>query len=144
MKKLTIANSERVILALQDEIRRSPESRYDRRLHGILLVARGNSCREVAGILGVAHRTVANWVERFEQGRLAGLVRGKRSGRPRRLSEKQTAKIHAALRKTPAEFGLNGNVWKGKTLAALIRQEWDVTMSVRQCQRMEAKMSGKT
>ena len=142
MKKLTIPDTERAILALQGEIRWSPESRYDRRLHGILLVAQGNSGREVARLLGVANRTVSYWVERFEQERLAGLLRGKRIGSPRRLSEEQVAQIDAALRMNPRDFGLKGNVWDGKTLAAFIRKGWDVTMSVRQCQRMLRKRSG--
>jgi hypothetical protein len=38
---LTVSDAENVILALQDEIRRSDESRYDHRLHGLLLVAQG-------------------------------------------------------------------------------------------------------
>jgi integrase len=38
MKPLTIADSPTIILGLQDEIRRSEESRYDHRLHGVLLV----------------------------------------------------------------------------------------------------------
>ena len=70
MKKITIPDAERVVLAIQDEIRRSPESRFDHRLHGILLIAQGNSGREVARLLGVAPRTVAYWVRRFEQGGL--------------------------------------------------------------------------
>ena len=41
MKPLTISDKETMILALQDEIRRSEESRYDHRLHGVLLVAEG-------------------------------------------------------------------------------------------------------
>jgi hypothetical protein len=35
---------------MQGEIRRSEESRYDHRLHGVLLVAQGMSCPEVAGL----------------------------------------------------------------------------------------------
>ena len=38
MKIVTIDDVENVILGLQDEIRRSEESRYDHRLHGLLLV----------------------------------------------------------------------------------------------------------
>jgi hypothetical protein len=38
MKIVTIDDAENVILGLQDEIRRSEESRYDHRLHGVLLV----------------------------------------------------------------------------------------------------------
>src|ERR1035438_2571022 len=37
MRALTIADSANIILGLQDEIRRSEESRYDHRLHGVLL-----------------------------------------------------------------------------------------------------------
>jgi transposase len=74
MKPLKISDAETMILALQDEIRRSDESRYDHRLHGVLLVAHGISCREAAGVLGDAPRTVENWVHRFEKRGLAGLT----------------------------------------------------------------------
>lgn len=82
MRTLQIPDAETMILALQDEIRRSEEARYDHRLHGLLLVAQGMSCREVAQILGDAPRTVENWVHRFEEEGLAGLVDGARPGRP--------------------------------------------------------------
>ena len=85
MKPLKIRDAETMILALQDEIRRSDESRYDHRLHGVLLVAQGLSCRETAGVLGDAPRTVENWVHRFERDGLAGLTDTERSGRPSRL-----------------------------------------------------------
>jgi len=62
------------IPALQEEIRRSQEARYDHRLHGILLVTQGLSCREVAGLIADAHSTVAYWVRRYEEEGLAGLV----------------------------------------------------------------------
>jgi hypothetical protein len=44
MRKLTVPGAEIVIAALQDEIRRSEEARYDHRLHGLLLVAEGLGC----------------------------------------------------------------------------------------------------
>jgi len=81
MKALTIPDAAIAIPALQEEIRRSQESRYDHRLHGLLLVAQGMSCREVAGLLGDAHSTVAYWVRRYEEEGLAGLVDGDRPGR---------------------------------------------------------------
>lgn len=136
MNKLTVPDAETVVLALQDEIRRSAESRYDHRLHGLLLVAQGMSGHQVAELLGDSPRTVANWVRRFEEEGLAGLAEGDRPGRPRCLSEGQLVEIDAALRKSPSDFGLVGNLWDGKTLAALIDQEWDIVLGVRQCQRL--------
>src|SRR3989304_9971391 len=101
MKRLAVADAETVVLALQDEIRRSRESRYDHRLHGLLLVAQGMSCGEVARLLGDAPRTVEYWVKWFEQDGLAGLVDGEKSGRPNRLHEKKIEKIDQARRGPP-------------------------------------------
>src|ERR1700720_4519238 len=61
MKPLAIADSPTIILGLQDEIRRSEESVYDHRLHGVLLVAQGMRCPEVARLLGDAPRSVEYW-----------------------------------------------------------------------------------
>jgi hypothetical protein len=58
LRAFGIADSAVIILGLRDEIRRSVESRYDHRLHGVLLVARGMTCPEVAKLLGDALRTV--------------------------------------------------------------------------------------
>lgn len=136
MRALTIADSANIILGLQDEIRRSEESRYDHRLHGVLLVAQGLTCPEVAGLLGDAPRSVEYWVGSFEKSGLSGLREGERSGRPSRLDEKQLRGINAALRQTPRDMGLGGTLWDGKTLAAWIAEEYEIDLGVRQCQRL--------
>jgi transposase len=136
MQRLTITDASSIALALQDEIRRSEESRYDHRLHGVLLVAQGMSCRQVAGLLGDAPRSVENWVRRFEKNGLAGLQEGDRSGRPQRLSTEQLAKINVVLRETPRAAGLSQNLWDGKALSAWIVREYGISLGVRQCQRM--------
>jgi transposase len=136
MRPLQIANSAAIILGLQDEIRRSEESRYDHRLHGVLLVAQGMTCPEVARVLGDAPRSVEYWVGRFEQEGLAGLLEGERSGRPRRLSEKQMEAVDRILRRSPREVGLSGNIWDGKRLSRWIEQTYHLTVGVRQCQRI--------
>ncbi len=141
MKALTVSDRENMILAMQDEIRRSDESRYDHRLHGVLLVAQGATCPEVARLLGDSPRTVEYWVRRFEARGFSGLTEGDRAGRPRRLSEEQVQKVELALRKTPAEAGMAaGGVWDGKTLSAYLKQEFGVSLQVRQCQRLFRQM----
>jgi transposase len=136
MRALTIADADAIILGLQDEIRRSEESRYDHRLHGVLLVAHGLTCPEVAKLLGDAPRSVEYWVRGFEERGLAGLHEGERPGRPGRLDEKQLRGIGAVLRQMPREVGLTGNLWDGKTLAAWIANQYGIELGVRQCQRL--------
>src|ERR1700694_2140685 len=87
-----------VVPTLQQEIQRSEESRYDHRLHGVLLVAQGMTCPEVARVLGDAPRSVEYWVHRFQEKGLGGLTEGERSGGPSRLNEKQIQEINRVLR----------------------------------------------
>ena len=136
MKPLRISDAETVILFLQDEIRRSHDARYDHRLHGLLLVAQGLTCPEVAHLLGDAPRTVENWVRRFDEEGLAGLAEAERSGRPRRLGEAELEAVEVALRGSPRDHGLSANLWDGKTLSAWIGQEFGISLGVRQCQRL--------
>jgi transposase len=124
------------VLGLQQEIQRSEESRYDHRLHGVLLVAQGMTCPEVARLLGDAPRSVENWVHRFNEEGLAGLMEGERPGRPSRLDEKQMREINRVLRAKPSDAGMQVNLWDGKTLAAWIDKTYTVQLGVRQCQRL--------
>jgi transposase len=136
MKKIHLSDAETVILILQDEIRRSYQARYDHRLHAVLMVAQGMSCRAAAELLGDSPRTVAYWVNRFEAEGLSGLADAERPGRPRRLDEQQLQQIQKALRSSPSEFGLSAGLWDGKLLSHFIRQRFGVDIGVRQCQRL--------
>src|SRR4030042_6541585 len=107
MKPLTIQDAPTIILGLQDEIRRSQESRYDHRLHGVLLVAQGISCLEVSRLLGDAPRTVQYWIRSFEKKGLSALVEGERAGRPTRLKAGQIEEVDRILRQTPEAVGLS-------------------------------------
>jgi transposase len=136
MKPLRISDAETMVFGLQEEIRRSEESRYDHRLHGVLLVAQGMTCPAVSRLLGDAPRSVEYWVRRFEERGLAGLSEGQRSGRPRRLSDAQLQEVDRALRQTPRDLGMSGTLWDGKTLSAWIERRFRVHLAVRQCQRL--------
>lgn len=136
MKPLVISDAANVTLVLQDEIRRSEEARYDHRLHGVLLIAQGVSCPQVATLLGDSARTVEYWVRRFEDKGLAGLAEGDRPGRPPRLMPEQLEQIDRVLRGTPREVSLGVTLWDGKTLSEWIEREYGVELGVRQCQRL--------
>ena len=130
-----------MILALQDEIRRSEESRYDHRLHGVLLVAEGFSCLEVSKLLGDSPRTVEYWVHRFEDRGLGGLQEGERSGRPSQLAEAQMDRINLILRDSPRAVGMKVSLWDGPTLRQWLKTELKIELSVRSCQRLFRRLN---
>jgi transposase len=140
MRKLEIADADVMRLAIQQEIARSDESRYDHRLHGLLLVTGGHSCQPVADWFGEDRRTVQRWVRRVETQGLTGLRDGAQSGRPATLTAKQWAALGRDLRRDPQKFGHAGHLWDSTRLAAHLRRRYGVELGVRQCQRIFGHM----
>lgn len=136
MHRLQVTDADVMRLAIQQEIERTEEARYDHRLHGLLLICQGFSCAEVAQIFGCAVRTVHYWVRRFEQDGFGGLREGKRPGRPPRLDEAMRQQLGQDLRRSPRDLGYSQNLWDGKLLSFHLQEVYEVKMGVRQCQRL--------
>jgi len=136
MKKLEIKNVDIMKVAIQQEIARSEDSRYDHRLHGVLLVCQGLSCPEVSKILGDSPRTIEYWVKDFNERGFDGLLEEKRSGRPSVIDYTLLSSIDSDLRQNPTSFGYTKNVWGGKMLSHHLKEKYDIKLGVRQCQRL--------
>ena len=140
MRKLHIEDAEVTRIEIQQEIWRSEESRYDHRLHGLLLLAAGHSCRQVAALFGEDDTTVQRWIHRFAHGGLTALREGERPGRPPTLDRAQWREIEADLHRSPGDFGFATTCWDGPTLSKLLRFRYGVGLGVRQCQRIFRQM----
>ncbi len=136
MKSLIIADPVAAVLTLKDEVRRSQESRYDQRLHGVMLVAQGMACPEVGRLLGVAPRTVEYWVRHFEECGLAGLAEKKRCGRRKRLNEMQLQEVKALVQHASSGAGASQMPLDGKGLRVLLARRFGIELGDRQCQRI--------
>jgi transposase len=140
MKRLEISDADLMQVALQQEIVRSDESRYDHRLHGVLLVCSGLSTYEVAELFGQSARTVQYWVRRFEQRGFAGLQETERPGRPTTLDESALERVGHDLRRDPRDLGYTQTLWDGKLLSHHLEAVYRVHLGVRQCQRLFAQL----
>jgi transposase len=136
MRKLQIHDNENMQIALQQEIRRSEESRYDHRLHGVLLISHGLNCYDVAHCLGENPVTIQRWVHGFNKDGFSALQEGERTGRPTRITAAQRSELERALRQSPRKYGYGQNLWDGKLLAHHLAKAHAIDLGVRQCQRM--------
>ena len=140
MRRLQIDDNENMRIALQQEIRRSEDSRYDHRLHGVLLISNGLSCYDAATCLGEDPVTIQRWVHQFNERGFSGLLDGERTGRPSRITPVQWSELEQALRQSPKECGYKQNLWDGKLLAHHLTRSYDIGLGVRQCQRIFRQM----
>ena len=139
MKKLEVQDSDIMRIAIQQEIIRSEEARYDNKLHGVLLACNGMSCEEIAEVLGRGIRTIHYWIRRFNLNGFAGLREEEGRGRPNRLTEVEIKAINVDLRHTPEECGYSQAMWDGKLLSHYLNVKYGKTLGIRQCQRLFRK-----
>jgi transposase len=136
VQRLEIKNVDIMKVSIQQEISRSEDSRYDHRLHGLLLVCQGLSCPEVSKILGDSPRIIEYWVNDFNEKGFEGLREEKRSGRPSVIDGIILNNIDSDLRQNPNSFGYTQNLWDGKMLSHHLKEKYDIKLGVRQCQRL--------
>lgn len=140
MRRLEVKNADIMKTAIQQEIVRSEEARYDHRLHGVLLVSQGFSCSEVSAMLGDSPRIVEYWVNDFNNKGFAALHEERRSGRPPAVDETILNNINSDLRQNPTYFGYAQNLWDGKMLSYHLEKKYQISIGVRQCQRLFNKL----
>ncbi|MDE0658813.1 MAG: helix-turn-helix domain-containing protein [Gammaproteobacteria bacterium] len=121
---------------LRREVRRSAASRYEHRLHGLLLMASGLGPTQVAELFGEDPRTLRRWANTLEDQGLPGLRDSSRPGRPPSLDAHKRTELRHDLDAPPSAFGLSGDTWNGKLLASHLRESYGTNLGVRQCQRL--------
>lgn len=136
VRKLEIRDAAIMAEAIRQEIARSEESRYDHRLHGVLMVTLGMNCYEVGRCFGEHSTTVQRWVKSFERRGFSGLREGVRAGRPSRIAPAVIRKLRGELRREPRTLGYTQTLWDGKLLSHHLKVRHGVSLKVRQCQRL--------
>ena len=143
MQKLKIENPEVLKKQIYEYLNSSQEARFIHRLHGLLLIidSEGNNCENVAGLFDNSPRTISNWIHRINKEKSIEVLKDKKkSGRKPRLNDEQEDVLKKCLIKHPSEFGLNANIWDGKTLSYFIEKQFGIKLKVRQCQRLFHKL----
>lgn len=123
---------------IRAQLRNSPQARRVHRLHAVLLVAGGLSCRKTAHLLGDSPRSVEYWAHRYMSDKDNGLKDKKRPGRRPRLTAVQLAQLRAVLAGASADAPAPPGGWDGKSARAYIARRWGVRLGLRRVQGLLA------
>ncbi len=104
---LTADETAQLELALKTERR----VRHWQRFRGVWLLAHGQSVQAVAQTLGCCPASVYNWVQRWREGKLGGLVEAPHAGRVRKFDERGEALLDSLLSQDPLEHGFHSTGW---------------------------------
>jgi transposase len=136
--------TKRQLITLQDFMLHAPSATEHSRAQALWWLGNGATVAEVAQRLGVAPRTVYNWVSRFEQrADLAlryRLADAPRSGRPRTASGIIDLWIDEVIDQDPRSFGYRGTVWTASLLQHYLEEIHGIAVSRKSVSRAIARL----
>ena len=104
------------------------------RISMVLLVLQGMPALQLAQFSDCEARTIQLWVDTVDKEGFDALRPQSKSGRRKKLDDKQKAAIKKALSADPSIEGYA--VWDGITLSDYISNKFKISLSVRSCQRL--------
>lgn len=103
-----------------------------------LMLERKITAEEISRISGISRRTLTDWVKKVDEEGFGSLKRKKHPGKKPKLSEEQMEEIKVVLTNPPEDSEYY--VWDGINLSDFIKNQYDIDLSVRQCQRLFKKL----
>lgn len=98
-----------------------------KRRKAIEIIKDGSTQDEAAKQVGVILRTVQRWWKLYRDHGDQGLKSTKSTGRPRRLSEKDSEKLGKILIKGAVRAGFPNELWTSKRVLTVIKKEFGVS-----------------
>ncbi len=126
-KNALIAEGNRIVSS-------SDDAKFIRKVTIVNLLLRGMNTKLVADACGETDRTLSNWIRTVDECGFEALRPRKQHGRPSYLTTSQKENIKVAVASDPNMYGYT--VWDGPSLSNYIASQFDISLCVRQCQRL--------
>ena len=107
----------RRLIQLSKEAEQEDAYRVAKRLQAVVLNAEGRTSGDLARILKAPRSKVSEWLARYQEHGVEGLLEGYRSGRAARLTEGQYRRLGDILDSGPVAYGLDTGIWTSPMIA---------------------------
>lgn len=112
---------------IKDLIKKEDKYTIGWRLHAVYQVSLGVPSRKLEELYHTSFKQITNWVHRFEDEGVEGLVDKPGRGRKSRLTTDQKKRVlDVILNKSPTIFGYNTETWTGPLVLDFINNEFNI------------------
>lgn len=119
----------------------SHESSETIRHMAVQRVLEGEKPQAVIASYGLCHTTIYKWLRAFRKGGEKALVSHKHPGRAPRLTEAQMRRVRSWIcGKDPRQYGFDFGLWTRQVVAALVQEEFRITLGLTAVGRMLARL----
>jgi transposase len=123
---------------LQDALDNVDGTKPTQRLLAAIAYKNGVTQTELAEWYGVQRRTIHSWLNRLgtDESIEQAVRDDKRTGRKRKLSEKQQEEFEATVHEPPKEVGIDAPAWTPALVQQFLEETYDVEYSIPSCRRL--------
>ena len=111
---------------IKSQMRKDEKFSQGIRLYAVYQIARGIPSQDLVQLYCISHKSICNWVHRYNSGGVEGLKDRPRQGRPRRLSDEQRKLLEGVLQGSPQEHGYSAGSWTGALVSSFIEKRFGV------------------
>jgi transposase len=111
---------------IKSQLRRDEKFSQGVRLYAVYQIAKGTNAKDLQELYSTSHKSICNWVHRYNSEGIEGLKDRPRSGRPSSLSPEQKSALEHVIRGVPLDYGYNTVTWTGALVIDFVKKSFGV------------------
>ena len=111
---------------IKSQLRKDEKFSQGVRLHAVYQIATGKDAKELQEVYSTSHKSICNWVHRYNAEGIEGLKDRPRPGRPPLLDKSRKTELEALIHTSPLEYGYNTATWTGALVIDIIKRKFGI------------------
>jgi transposase len=111
---------------IKSQLRKDDKFSQGVRLYAVYQISQGKDAKEIQDMYSTCHKSICNWVHRYNAEGIDGLKDRPRCGRPSYLSDFQKSELEQIIRSSPLEHGYHTATWTGALVGDFIKKRFGV------------------
>lgn len=136
MKVRKTDNKDAIIFDIRSALSSCEDAKFYHRLDLVMLAINGMPIKEIGCLYNEPAKTISTWTKKVAESGVDSLKSASHPGRPSSLTEIQIKQLDTDLQKSPEDFGYDLYNWDGLVLSRHLKDHYNVSLKVRQCQRI--------
>ena len=111
---------------IKSQLRKDDKFSQGVRLYAVYQIAKGKDAQDLQDMYSTSHKSICNWVHRYNAQGIDGLKDRPRSGRPSYLDDSQKSELEQVLQFSPLDYGYHSATWTGALVGDFIKKRFEV------------------
>ena len=111
---------------IKSQLRKDEKFSQGIRLFAVYQIAKGMDAKELVDLYSSSHKSICNWVHRYNAEGIDGLKDRPRSGRPPLLNGSQKLELDTIIQSSPLEYGYDTATWTAALVIDIVKKTFGV------------------